>query len=68
MFQNSRKESKALMAIGTLCLALALLLRLAMPPLAGDLVHAVMGMLLGISIVFNIAAVVKKRRSACFRR
>jgi len=56
------------MAIGTLCLALALLLRLAMPPLAGDLVHAVMGMLLGISIVFNIAAVVKKRRSACFRR
>ncbi len=53
------------MVIGTLCLALALLLRLATPPLAGDLVHAVMGMLFGISIVFNIAAVVKKRRSAC---
>jgi len=53
------------MGIGTLCLALALLLRLAMPPLAGDLVHSVMGVLFGISMVFNIAAVVKKRRGAC---
>jgi hypothetical protein len=65
MFQKRGKESNTLMAIGTLCLALALLLRLAMPPLAGDLVHAAMGMLFGISIVFNIAAVVKKRRRAC---
>jgi hypothetical protein len=56
------------MVIGTLCLALALLLHLAMPPLAGDLLHAVMGMLFGIYMVFNIAAVVMKRRSACFGR
>jgi hypothetical protein len=65
MFQKRGKEPNTLMGIGTLCLALALLLRLAMPPLAGDLVHAVMGVLFGISMVFNIAAVVKKRRGAC---
>jgi uncharacterized membrane protein HdeD (DUF308 family) len=68
MFQKSGKEPNTLMVVGALCLVLALLLRLAMPPLSGDLVHAVMGMLFGMSIVFNIAAVVKKRRSSCFRR
>jgi len=56
------------MVIGTVCLVLALLLRLAMPPLAGDLVHAVMGMLFGISIVCNFGAVVRKRRNPCARR
>lgn len=60
LFPNRWKNPKILMATGTACLAVALLLSLIIHPAsaaARDWSHGVSGFLLGLSIVLNLWAV-----------
>ena len=64
-YQDSRK-SRRLLAIGCACLAIALPLRLLFHPsgeTALNVLHLLVGLLMGVSIAFNLMAVIARKRS-----
>jgi hypothetical protein len=65
---NALKEPRKMLSVGMACLAVGLILQLAVHPashLAGLITHALCGMLIGMSIVLNLKAV---RLNASHRR